>query len=459
MDLFKFLVFFYSKEKQSMKLIETETGASIIIGKSNNPIIDIQSKTKVITSLAHSQLTALIKSKVELVFIASFEIPKHYLKYVIGKEGQGLLKLKAQPEWNGRLIEVMCPNENDEAQEITLVVNKIQTHHPQKADEEAKVLTETIKSAIIENCQVIMDISSRVIVVEFSVIGKLIGQGGSNLKELLAPYEGNVTSRFSSYKSDIDEPAELIIRGPSKDVEKCFKAITLFISNLKQSELLNSFSKSLDVSKGMGKRLVSGGDFGGQGISWLMKFLKELEFNPKDQDKILDTDLESYNLNLKITNDESGLKYDTLKLTGPIQVVHQAIKILQNRAVVLKDIITQEFNVFQQLSEEALIVLRGSSNQDALKLLAFRRIVGKEKRKIKKISDDFEVQIQMKFDDNSRGQEAKELLQEIFIIKGLEARVDTAKNQILTMANYEVHLIVLISHNLDLAFILRLHYY
>ncbi|KAI8619568.1 hypothetical protein BC830DRAFT_1165251 [Chytriomyces sp. MP71] len=496
----------FTKERDEITKIETNHSVSIIrlTGSEANPedpVIEIQGKTKNEAEAARIQLTQLIREWGAVLFFGDVEIPHGLHKFVVGKGGQNISKMRSQPVWEGRLVDVIVPNESDASDEVLLVVKRLSAGlagapgakaakknaaTPANDDAEVLAFVEKVRAEILSVSLANADFVSEVLPVAGKFHGRLIGSGGKDLKELLAPYGDEVSVRFPPAKDDKkkDEGSKkaptieadtVVIKGPKKLVADVKAKVVKIVAELKRIETLASHSEILKVKKGTGKKLVHGAGapvssgsnivnehgLRGDSIGWLIRLVKEaLAATPpaaktgEDVVTAEDNHLISL-LKVDVTESTNATGDDSMAFTGPKSVVAIAKKIVSERAVRLANQVTVELKVFQACSNEAKAVLQEKDAQE-LKSRTLRRLIGKEGKNVKALMDKFAVSIQFpegrkkrrggKEDTADEEAEAEDIDEEdagtvvdgLVIIKGNPKDVEACKKEILKSVENDI---------------------
>lgn len=503
----------------------------------NDPIVlEVQGKTKADVDAARTLVIDFIRELAGTVLFATVECPKELHGYIIGKGGANISKIKANEP---RLFDLILPDADgglalgDGVDEILLVVRRNRGLagafgvHPPKAGKaeaaeaaevaEAQALARQLGEQILAGVAVQADYVSESVHVPVKFHGRLIGSGGEKLKELLGEQAGEVSIKFppipgtsserqsngssngnsngnnnSSKKknasavtaSAIDSDS-VLIKGPSKSVAEVKARLITVIAELKHIEVIASYSESLNVPKGLGRKLLSGAGGGGisgdergsgpGGIGWLIRLVKEAiavsetmkraakmgEAVPTESEiSLLRVDLET------VGGGGGGADEEKLVLAGPKLAVQHAKRILHERAKFLADQTVVEVKLFDECSAEAKAELTankskgGADAESALKRQVLRRIIGKEGKAVKALMEKFSVYIQFPEGSSKRRKgksndandvsedvvAAEEIDEEtvsavvdgISIIKGSRKDVEAAKSELLTVVNKEV---------------------
>ena len=418
--------------------------------------MEIQAKSDSTARESRNELLALLKEPATYIFEIE-EIPRGMHKYIVGKNGGNITKIKSLDTWKGRLIDIVIPYESDESDEVIIVVSPLP--NTKNAEKEAATLVAKVRDELISIATNLADYGSKSITVDPKYHGRLIGSGGERLKELLGDLNGTVSVKFpgnnkpkktdsepDANKTD-NEPKTVIIKGPSKEVNIVADKITTLVSEWRHLEVMNSFQETVPVPSGIAKKLVTGGGSGnGNGIGWLITLVKETIEQEQQHRSAPKLEQENGHLHMRIDIDESDPDHDNVTITGSKHVAQVAKKIVIERAAKLADIITIEVNIFEDISAEARDLL-GDLEDDARNKI-MRRLIGKEGKNIKKLSASH-GDVFIKFSDRSssskgaatEGEEEEDAgTQGVVFIKGGKINVLNAKKEIIEFVENEVTL-------------------
>ncbi|KAI9334558.1 hypothetical protein BDR26DRAFT_920825 [Obelidium mucronatum] len=496
-----FLRYLFTKEIAEIKKIETANNVSVhrMLENPSDPVIEIQGKTKLEAESARIQLNQLVQEWGQTLFFGEVEIPHGLHKFVVGKGGANIVKMKAQPVWEGRLADVLVPSESEGSDEILLVVRRLPrglggapnakaaakkpagaTKAEAEDDAEVSAFAEKVRAEILSVSLANADFTSEVVAVPGKFHGRLIGAGGKDLKELLSAYGDEVSIRFPAATGKEDKKKDdkkvvdadtVVIKGPKKLVADCKTKISKILVELKRIETLGSFTDTLKVKKGTGKKLregagapVSSGSniVNDQGrsdtIGWLIRLIKEnlIAHPPKSSDAVTAENNHMLSL-LKVEVTESTKDADdVITFTGPKDIVAIAKKIISDRAVRLANQVTLEFKVFQICSKAAKDVLQENLIPD-LKSRVMRKLIGREGKSVKALMDKYAVSIQfpeggkkrknrnaeeeveeVEAADEEEEESSNSVVDGIVIVKGNPKDVESAKAEILKISEAEI---------------------
>ncbi|KAJ3082951.1 hypothetical protein HK102_001369 [Quaeritorhiza haematococci] len=495
-----FLRYLYTKERAALKAIESANGATILSqtnSMTGHQILEIQAKSRGEVEQARTALATMVKDLGASLFFGCVEIPRGLHKFVVGKQGSNIAKMKSKPEWNGRLVDVVVPNESDESDEVVIVVRRnaptASTPAAAKAvEKEAQTLVEKVKEEIISVATALADFVTRVINIDPKYHGRLIGSGGSTLKEMLAPYNGAVSVKFppstggahaSAAKASADgdkesnnakqvvNPSAVTVKGPQKEVADAIDKIQKMVAEWRHIEVMNSFEEVVRLPKGIGRKLIGlganhqGPAVAGLGappasaanIGWLVRTLKD-ELAAKEAahqaSKVSEKDMQSANLNMRVEiSDGSDATEDVLTVIGPKHVVEMARRVLEERAKRLGEVASVEVRLFEEVGKEAKELLAKDGPAADMRKKVMRRIIGKEGKVVKRVCEKYGVWV--KFPDRAGGNkkgghaaaEADEVALEasdapvpdgVVVVRGGKKDVESAKQELLELVEYEI---------------------
>jgi len=184
------------------------------------------------TERAKEILLAEIDSVTQQFKIKEISVDPSYHRYIIGKGGVNIKKIREQTGASINIPEPNSPNANI----ITIEGNDetiARAHHE---------LDKIIKKAIEKEAQVTKDL-----IIEQRFHSQLIGTKGANIKEIRDKF--NV---FISFPDSSDKNDKVSISGEKHDVEECFKHLTQLNKKL-QSE---NFRLELPVNKQMMRYII-----------------------------------------------------------------------------------------------------------------------------------------------------------------------------------------------------------
>ncbi|KAJ3292230.1 hypothetical protein HK104_005449 [Borealophlyctis nickersoniae] len=263
-DPHHFLRYLYTKERNSLKTIESAHSSTIHqqTSAAGTPILEIQAKSKAEVDAARLALYNLLKEWGQTLCVGAVHIPRDLHKFVIGRGGQNITTMKAKVDWAGRLVDVVVPPENEESDEVIIVVKRVVPAAVAKADgsvaasdKEASELIEKVKEDVIAEASVLAGIINQTVNIDSKYHGHLIGAAGAALKDLLAPYNNAVSVRFphaavkeGKEGKDTKEasPNAIVVKGPKKEVEEVVEKINKRVAEWRHVEVMSSFSAPSD---------------------------------------------------------------------------------------------------------------------------------------------------------------------------------------------------------------------
>ena len=239
-------VYRYAK-RQNLFSKATGDGVNISIKGPTNPIeIDGKDATKVqsVQKSLESLLKSLPREKFDII-----DIDPCVHGVLIGKNGKGVQSIKDQ-------FDVYCIFESQDDPEILLVYEG--SDSPESSLKAAKEHMQQLAATTA-------DIEERAVPVARKYHKIVVGPNGTTLNALIGESSGNSIRVFVGGKSRDPEKQEdvVIVRGPSKEVDRVAKNIADHVAEAKHTEFLTShveeFSIPVDYSKNIigkgGKRI------------------------------------------------------------------------------------------------------------------------------------------------------------------------------------------------------------
>ncbi|EGF76748.1 hypothetical protein BATDEDRAFT_36186 [Batrachochytrium dendrobatidis JAM81] len=459
-----FMIQFLIKDRIQFKAIETEHSviiASSLAANGKPATIDVLAKSKESMLAGRNAVVALLKEKGHAIYLNSFDISSELHGYVIGKGGQNIIKLIAKPQWNGRLVNVIMPNEDSKSDQVILAIKRDATIPALAASNtEALALFELIKNDIIDTATANADVVVKTLLIDPRFHGRLIGFGGATFRDIVSPYNGSVSIKFPALhdktdaastasksskpngsKDSASNSSEVVIKGPQKNVEEVCHTIEKLVADMRHLETISSFREKMTVPKTHVSLLMS---FGlGRTVRAIRERFANQSLKLLPAEKIFEKDLATptsmLHLSTEITTTTGG--NDTLTITGPKTFVLAAKEILSDRLEKLANFAEVHFNVFDEMSAEARQVLQDMGAE--FKQSAFRRLVGKDAKHLKKFSEQYDVYIKTlktrtdETDEESAGAENSQSLGTLKI-EGNKTTVKDAKRDIIAFVQNDV---------------------
>ncbi|KAI8813169.1 hypothetical protein BJ742DRAFT_735491 [Cladochytrium replicatum] len=469
-DIAVFLRFVYIKERATLKNIETTHNVSIyqqtpIPPATSTHVLEVQGKSTSDVEGAFKALKSTVTTWATTLFFGQVEIPRGLHKYVVGKAGANITKVKNNPVWGGRLIDIVVPTESDGSDEVMIVVKR-------GNDGKDAELVEKVRGEVLSLANTLADFVTSVVQVDSKYHGRLIGSGGSTLKELLSAYNDGVVVKFPASagtgKKDASgaaaanaDPNGVTIKGPKKDVKEVGDKILKLVEEWKHMEFVNSFTENVVLPKGVYRRLLSGpasernnkdapsGEKGS--VPWLFRAVKERIAEKGESREATKLEAALVGGSLRVEAEE-GSEKDTLTVMGPKEIVGIARSILEERGTKLAETTSDEFTLFEAgvLSSAALNAI-GSSEEgsEEAKKKVLRRVIGKEGKGVRRIADKWSVLLRIS-DGRRRGGrkeeegegdgtgEEVEAKDGIVFIRGDKKDVAEAKKELLQLVEDEI---------------------
>ena len=480
------LRYIYIKERALLKNIESENDVNIYQASahtnnskpssksqddvSTNPRFEIHAHSIESLKDACSQLKKLLREWGKTLYFGVVDIPFGLHRFIVGKGGQNISKLKNKAEFKDRLVDIIIPAESAESDDVLLVVLRDASITAVAAgDADASSFLKHVSDEILSSANALADLTTLQLKIDPKYHKRVIGIGGAMLKEFLAPYGSNVSVQLpklneavSSGGHDVKlrdsvDDSTITIKGPGAEASKVAEAIEKFVNELRHIEVMTSYSETVETPKGFAVKLV-GRQSSPNSIGWIANAIREKytkkEFKVLPTDKSFEKELSSTGgtlyLSTSFTETSQG---ETITINGPKSFVTVAKKVIEERLQRLVDTIDCQFNVFEEVSEEAKDILadpEGSNSSPQLKNSLIRRLIGKDGKNIKRISSAHDVLI--RFKDSKRATAAAPDATEnaaeeepfdasnlgLLLIQGPKTSVKEAKNEIVEFIDQEL---------------------
>jgi hypothetical protein len=273
-------------------------------------------------------------------------------------------KFVSNPEWNSRVIDVLLPP--NKSLDVILVLTR---------GENSELVTQ-IKEFLEREHLKTSSLVSQTISIERKYHGKLIGQGGSALNELLAPFDGDVSIKFG-------DSTDILIKGSETQVQDVIKQITDQVTAWKKFDSLVGFMETLKVPTGFATKLVGTG----KELGWLFKSLRDL--HSKEPIKFLPNEKQfekEFETNQKIQNLQIDVEADQISIKGPKTLVGLVKSILKKKLTVLENSLDISFNIFNEISTAAKELIKDYDDEEKRKFI--KQLIGKDGKQVKKVLDD-----------------------------------------------------------------------
>lgn len=465
-----YLQYLYTRARSTLKKIESDYNVVIHRQSGEGAFLELQGNVKQETEAAREALTSLLATHGQTLYMAHASIPQELHRYVIGKGGQNIVKLKSRAEFQGRLVDLILPNEDEDSDKILMIIQRMPyagAKELKSSDEEAVLVIHEMATALIQDASQASDFTSLTLAVDSKYHGRLIGAGGAALKELLGPLVETSSVRFphadsksSEGKTSAVAKDSVLIKGPSKNVTEIVSKIQSLVSDWKKLDSLINFSETVKVEEGMLHKLFSlneglEGVLPMSSIGWVVRGVRDsiaansklMATMEKDKDNLY---AGNYHLRLELP---SSSQKDTVVVFGPKLAVPLATEVIKARAQKILDTATEVFSIFEA-PEIAELVLADPTIMDR----TLRRVIGKEGKNIKKLTDKYGVQLKfMRGNRDTNGlpsaedangdstedvsptdDASPEKTPGLVKIKGIKSDVEDAKLELLSLVEHEV---------------------
>lgn len=446
------LLVLYIVARHKLKLREIEQKHSVTISSPENytaqPLADkpedalvfeIQGNDTEKTSNARRELKLWLKAITDTEYFAPLKIRKSLVKFVVGRQGSNLAKLRADPKFTDGLADILLGpfvsrgdvvdsssdeetvdgatnGRNDEAEEDAVLVCKRQAFRNQK---EADAFVEAVWQVVVKEAAQSADITTATVDVDPKFRPRLLAKGSDDgepvYKSLL--HACNVNAKY------LFRDGKLQVSGKAADVAK---AVALVEKSLKSWTLLKSLhSQTILFSANVLRRLFGNvrGDVPLANVSWLYKQAREslnvgsdLEAANKEEASLLESILSV----LPESNE--------VIVSGLESVVKVLVSILEKRANFVEFAAEDSVNLLDLVFKQMQIApLEDAEQVDR----AFRRAIGKEFRHVKKVQENHNVRID--FGNNATAGDSATERWNAVSIKGLPETLTAARDELVGM--------------------------
>ncbi|KAJ3328298.1 hypothetical protein HDU91_004147, partial [Kappamyces sp. JEL0680] len=304
----------------------------------SNSLVELQAKNLDNFEAAKEALLSYLQDKAATIFIHSFEVPLQHHRFIVGKGGQNISKTKALPQWDGRLVDIIAQPSGSSSEEVLLVLTRQPGLAPgAESDREALALANSLQKLLLEQVSIQADMTTLTLQIDPKFHGKLIGAGGTGLKELKNLCGNSTNIRFPPTGSLL---SEVVLKGPKADVPIIAAKLEEMLAELKRIEKLTNFSANVSIPSELLAKYVGIRDRYAHGA-----------FKTKDSFELgllAGTD----SLHVNITAEPAGDKC-RLNIVGPKSFVAQAKIIMENRLETLLNTLDIKINLFQEISQKA----------------------------------------------------------------------------------------------------------
>jgi transcription antitermination factor NusA-like protein len=414
----------FSKDAQAIKAFEIDHECTIIKSAEK---IEISSKSRETLQSGVQAVKDYIKLLVKTLYFDIIDIPVSQHGFLIGKKGQNITKLKLNPIFSGRFVDVIVSNSEeiniDKKEPVYIVIKRdLEITDLIKSNEEAsKFMIKTIEF-IKSDLNNLSNMKVMKVKIDSKLRSRLIGVGGHCLKELLDIFNGSVTINFG------DDLCEIFsIKGPSADVMKASDLFEKKVKDLERVDKLSMFEISVVLPSLQGKKIFG---INGKSSGWIVNKLKvlfkdgKLKLNANEL-KEFKSDLENnqyVHLNLSYELNELPLN-DTILIRGPKPFVLASKLLIEEKSKLIFDSINILFNIFDecpQIDLETMDEIGGNVKENLLS-----RVIGKEGKNIKMLVNDNNVTLTF-LKENENGYVIGSVR-----IEGIEVDVNQAKESLL----------------------------
>lgn len=324
-----------ARHKASLRQIEQESNANIYF---MDTCLEIHSKTHANTLAAKLALSTFITSLVSSHSLASLTLSAPLHKYVIGKNGANINKIKSLFP---TLLDIIIDTDDC----IILVVSALPVDH--------------ISDYIVKTAHDAAEYTAIHLNIPHALHGKVIGAGGARLKEILAGTDA-VTVKFPSTPSD-----QVMVKGPLKQVQVALSKINAAVAEIQQLDTENSFSIRVPVVDAIAKQIVGHAVFG--------KLLRELSAKFPDVQNVFV---------------KTAIDGDFITVTGREPYVKAAVELIKLRVHEIEKSDCISCNIFDVISDSIK-----SDLTDDLRDRVLKRVIGRQGRGVKSLTSKHGVEL------------------------------------------------------------------
>lgn len=218
-----------SRGKQRLRDFEKDTKCQITF---NGTAVEVQGPPEEVPRV-RPLVTDFIKG-LKLLTFDEIQIASELIKFVIGKDGQNIKKMKAEHD-----VEVIVPTLSDDSS--VGASESIETILLAGQKDKVKVVKDLLQKTVKEMANFVTE----TLQVDAKFHSAIIGAKGATIKKISEKYE-NVTIKVGN---DSANPNAIIVRGPKADVEAAVKEINVIVEEARHFEVMNSFTEEIMVEQ------------------------------------------------------------------------------------------------------------------------------------------------------------------------------------------------------------------
>lgn len=386
----------------SIKELESQNDINIYRQSTLPTVLEVHGRSRKELDVGMVQLKDLISSHAKSLYPKIVNIPIELHSYIIGKGGQNISKLKNHPLVGGKLLEIFISSYKDKSNEVGIIVSRKSYTDQLELDasnDEAENLITSITKLIIDDATAAACSRTEEIAVDSRFHGRLIGSGGSVMKEILGSFQNSV--KLSFYSSKLGDSGEgrassssdkIVARGNEDGVKQVLDKIKSMIDHWLKVENLTSFSNQLSINNEMMTKIFpafsgSLGELDTASFTWLVRDVrKKIAEKPSLTAEIKNDPYNIYShrtFHLRLVASSNNLVVFGPKLLIPI-----AIDIINAMVEKISNTVFMEFSLFDS---------EFISNEINLSAVVYDgilgRIIGKQGRNIKKLAEKYNVEV------------------------------------------------------------------
>jgi hypothetical protein len=449
-----YLRYLFTKEISLIKELQSQKSVSIYRQAASPMILEVQGRSRHELDEGMTALKALISSHTKFLYPQVVDLPHELHSFIIGKGGQNISKLKHHPQTNGRLLDILLSPDKDKLNDVGIILARDTSKNYlslKDSNDEAERMISIITALILEDATKAANSRTEELLINSRFHGRLIGSGGSMMKEILGSFHDSVKLTFFSSKTSNDSITEgntlndkIVIRGNMNGVHQVSQKIQSMVNQWEKIESLTSYSQRIVVSDEIMKALFSGfsdaeNELDHASFAWLVRDIRKkvtetpalLNLIDKDQSGIYS----HRNYHLRLLRE-----LNALIILGPKLIVPVAVKIVNEMIEKESKNVLLEFSLLESLS-----LSDGNIVPSDVYSRVLGRIIGKDGKNIKKLGEKYNVNVTFSKPNGSNQEievlEDKRSSQGLVSLKGLKDDVDAIHKKLVENFATEVSLL------------------
>jgi hypothetical protein len=431
--------YLFNRLRNELKEIEARHGVSVSRSPQNNLILEVQGNNTPDTNAGIESLSKLVKEHGSGLYFAELNVPKQLHRFLIGKGGQNIVKLKAKPEFQNRLLD-LC---NDDSDDMFVVIRRLEFHDDAgrlHSEMEIKDFYAQVSQALLDNVKGFENLRVVTVPIENKYHGRIIGSGGLMIKDIMGPrLHEAVLLKFPTATSPVYDNEgkaiplnSILIRGPKEDVAEATEKLNSIVSDWKKVENLVNTS-TLTLQSGVLPKLFSNSQPGFIPVSafaWVISEVrKALTKLPKVQAALDKEDVSSSHMHIRIEVLKSSDEEKVINVTAPKSILSLVLTTIKEKAEYIANRVTDSFCVF-----DIPAVLEVLPDCDGAKERIMGRSIGKDGKRLKALIEKHNVIIKGNEDVDAGESKGSGVMK----IIGAEADVRNCKAELLDIVKAEV---------------------